>query len=152
MSFWQSNGRSVLVATMVGEVMTQECFVVAPDETIAQAAVLMREKDVGSLAVGLNDKLVGMLTDRDIAVRATAQNRGPETPIREIMSDAVKYCFDDEDVEQVAQNMADLQVRRLPVVNREKRLVGVISLSNIAESGNPEHGTTVLKGVATPHW
>lgn len=139
------------MATKAGEVMTQECLVVAPEQTIAEAAMLMRDKDVGSLAVGSNDRLVGMLTDRDIAVRATAQNRGPETPIREVMSDKVKYCFDDEDVEEVAQNMADLQIRRLPVVNREKRLVGFISLSNIAESGNPGHGTTMLHGVATPH-
>ncbi len=139
------------MATKAGEVMTQECLVVAPEQTIAEAAMLMRDKDVGSLAVGSDDRLVGMLTDRDIAVRATAQNKGPETPIREVMSDRVKYCFDDEDVEEIAQNMADLQVRRLPVVNRDKRLVGFISLSNIAESGNPGHGTTVLHGVATPH-
>ncbi|MGH8216873.1 MAG: CBS domain-containing protein, partial [Rhodanobacteraceae bacterium] len=118
--------------TKAGEVMTQECFVVGLEQTIAQAAVLMRDKDVGSIPVGSNDKLVGMLTDRDMVVRATAQNKGPETPVRDIMSDKIKYCFDDEDVEEVARNMADLQVRRLPVVNREKRLVGFISLSNIA--------------------
>lgn len=134
--------------TKAGEVMTQECFVVGLEQTIAQAAVLMRDKDVGSIPVGSNDKLVGMLTDRDIVVRATAQNKGPETPVRDIMSDKIKYCFDDEDVEQVARNMADLQVRRLPVVNREKRLVGFISLSNIAGSGQ---GSTVLRGVAQPH-
>lgn len=139
------------MATKAGEVMTQECLVVAPEQTIAEAAMLMRDKDVGSLAVGSNDRLVGMLTDRDIAVRATAQNKGPETPIREVMSEKVKYCFDDEDVDEIAQNMADLQVRRLPVVNREKRLVGFISLSNIADSGNPGHGATMLHGVATPH-
>lgn len=139
------------MATKAGEVMTQECLVVAPEQTIAEAAVLMRDRDVGSLAVGSNDRLVGMLTDRDMAVRAIAQNKGPETPIRDVMSQNVKYCFDDEDVEEIAQNMADLQVRRLPVVNRDKRLVGFISLSNIADSGNPGHGATVLQGVATPH-
>jgi CBS domain-containing protein len=87
------------MATKAGEVMTQECFVVAPEQTIAEAAVLMRDKDVGSVPVGSNDKLVGMLTDRDIVVRATAQNMGPETPVREVMSDKIRYCFDDEDVE-----------------------------------------------------
>ena len=136
------------MAIKAGEVMTQECFVVAPEQTIAEAAVLMRDKDVGSIPVGSNDKLVGMLTDRDIVVRATAQNMGPETPVREVMSDKIKYCFDDEDVEEVAQNMADLQVRRLPVVNREKRLVGFISLSNISETSQ---ASTVLHGVAQPH-
>lgn len=139
------------MATRAGEVMTEECFVVAPEQTIAEAALLMRDKDVGSIPVRANDKLVGMLTDRDIAVRATARNKGPETPVREIMSESVQYCFDDEDVGDIAQNMAELQVRRLPVVNREKRLVGMISLSNIADSGNPDHGATMLQGVATPH-
>jgi CBS domain-containing protein len=144
----RNNGRSRTMATKAGEVMTQECFVVAPEQTIAEAAVLMRDKDVGSVPVGSNDKLVGMLTDRDIVVRATAQNMGPETPVREVMSDKIRYCFDDEDVEEIAQNMADLQVRRLPVVNREKRLVGFISLSNITGAGQ---GPTVLRGVAQPH-
>jgi CBS domain-containing protein len=144
----RNNGRSRTMATKAGEVMTQECFVVAPEQTIAEAAVLMRDKDVGSVPVGSNDKLVGMLTDRDIVVRATAQNMGPETPVREVMSDKIRYCFDDEDVEEIAQNMADLQVRRLPVVNRGKRLVGFISLSNITGSGQ---GPTVLRGVAQPH-
>lgn len=136
------------MATKAGEVMTQECFVIAPEQTIAQAAVLMRDKDVGSIPVGSHDKLVGMVTDRDITVRAVAQNMGPETPVSEVMSGKIKYCFDDEDIEEVAQNMADLQVRRLPVVNREKRLVGFISLGNISGTGQ---GSTVLHGVAQPH-
>ena len=134
----------------ISEVMTRETQVARPDQTIREAAMMMAREDIGSLPVGENDKLVGMITDRDIAVRAVAEGRSPDTRVREVMTDSIKYCYDDEDVERVAQNMAELQVRRLPVVNRDKRLVGIVALSNVAQCGDkPTH--EMLRGVATPH-
>jgi len=111
--------------------MTRDVRVSNPDQTIQDAAKMMTDVDAGVLPVGESDRLVGMITDRDIAVRAVALGKGPKTPVREVMTSDVKYCFDDQDTEEVAQNMGDLQVRRLPVVNRDKRLVGVLSLGDL---------------------
>lgn len=136
----------------VSEIMTPEIHIVRPDETIEQVASIMAKADIGSVPVGEDDKLVGMVTDRDVVVRAVANGRGADTPVREVMTANIKYCFDDQDVAEVARNMAELGVRRLPVVNREKRIVGFVALSNIAQardgSGSSE---TLLGGVATPH-
>src|SRR5437763_16151268 len=122
----------VEVTMKVRDVMTSSVEVASPDDTIEHAARKMAELDAGALPVGEKDKLVGMITDRDIAVRAVAKGLAPVTPIRRVMSTDVKYCFDDEDVDQVVQNMGDVQIRRLPVVNRDKRLVGIVSLGDIA--------------------
>ena len=135
----------------VSDVMTEDVFLVTPEQTIAEAALLMREKDVGSVVVHRDDKLVGMLTDRDIAVRAVAENLAPATPVQKIMSGSLKYCFEDQDVDEVAANMAELEIRRLPVVNRDKRLVGIIALSNMAFSEEPDSTTVYLEAVACPH-
>jgi CBS domain-containing protein len=134
----------------VNEVMTRDIHIAAPDQTLAEAAAEMAKADIGSLPVGHKDKLVGMITDRDIVVRAIAKGLGAETPVRDVMTDNIKYCYDDQDVSEVAANMAELGVRRLPVVNREKRLVGFISLSNIAQCDD-KTTDTLLRGVATPH-
>jgi len=101
--------------------------------------------------VGENDRLVGMLTDRDIAVRAVADGLGPDTPVREVMSPDVKYCYEDEDIDHVAANMAGLELRRLPVVDRDKRLVGIVSLGNFAQSGDAGASQELLQGVARAH-
>lgn len=135
----------------VSEVMTPNVRLGRPDQTIREAAVLMLEADIGSLPIEDHDRLVGMITDRDIVLRAVALGLGAETLIREVMSEAVKYCFDDESVAKVAENMAALGLRRLPVVDRKKRLVGIVSLSNIAYSGNENASESLLKGVAQPH-
>ena len=92
-----------------------------------------------------------MITDRDIALRAVAEGRGPDTKIREVMTDNIKYCYEDEDIQRVAQNMAELQVRRLPVINRDKRVVGIVALSNVAQCGDGRAADVMLRGVATPH-
>ncbi|MGH8145663.1 MAG: CBS domain-containing protein [Rhodanobacteraceae bacterium] len=139
------------MAIKASDVMTRGVHVIAPEQTIAHAAALMRDKDVGSVAIGSDDKLVGILTDRDIAVRAIASDKGPDTPVREIMSDTVHYCFENDDVEAIARNMAGLKIRRVPVVDREQRLVGFIAMSNIAESGDRKSSAVLLKGTATPH-
>ena len=136
----------------ISDVMTRDkVLVVSPDQTIAAAAELMAEADVGSLPVGDNDRLIGMVTDRDIVLRAVARGLGADTPVRAVMTEAIKYCYDDQDVAEVAQNMADLGVRRLPVVNREKRLVGIVALSNMTHFGDKGSTSTLLEGVATPH-
>jgi CBS domain-containing protein len=116
----------------VSEAMTRDVRVANPGQTIRDVAKMMAEIDAGAMPVGENDRLVGMITDRDIAIRAVAQGKGPDTPVREIMSKEIKYCYEDEDLEHVAENMGELQVRRLPVVNREKRLVGIVALGDIA--------------------
>lgn len=135
----------------INEVMTRDVKVASPDQTIREAASIMAQSDIGSLPVGENDRLIGMLTDRDIALRAVAEGRDPETPVRAVMTGAIRYCFDDEDVSDVAKNMADLGVRRLPVVDRDKRLVGIVSLANIALCEDGASTETLLGGVATPH-
>jgi CBS domain-containing protein len=135
----------------VGEMMSGNVRLVAPDDTLAHAARVMAEQDVGSLPVGEDDRLVGFLTDRDIAVRAVAQGLGAEARVRQVMSGEVKYCYDDDDVEDVALNMADLELRRMPVVNRDKRLVGIVSLGNFAQCGAPRASQELLEGVAARH-
>ncbi|HEU0260000.1 MAG TPA: CBS domain-containing protein [Burkholderiales bacterium] len=120
--------------------MTREVRVANPTQTIRDVAKIMAEIDAGAVPVGENDRLVGMITDRDIAIRAVAEGKGPDTPVRDIMSKDIKYCYDDEDLEHVAENMGDLQVRRLPVVNRDKRLVGIVALGDVAR--HEDHHTT----------
>jgi len=117
---------------LVSEAMSSDVKMASPDQSIRDAARMMAELDAGVLPVGENDKLVGMITDRDIAVRAVAAGKPPTTKVREVMSSEVKYCFEDDDLDDVAENMADIKVRRLPVLNREKRLVGIVSLGDIA--------------------
>jgi CBS domain-containing protein len=134
----------------VSEAMTRTVRVANPDQSIRDAAMLMAELDAGVLPVGENDRLVGMITDRDIAIRAVAQGRGPDAPIREVMTPEVRYCFEDEDVEDVVQNMADIQVRRLPVVDRSKRLVGIISLGDVALTEGPDAAGEAVAGISEP--
>lgn len=131
----------------VSEVMTREVLTTGPDDTIEHAARLMKEIDAGVLPVGENDRLVGMLTDRDIAIRVAADGKDPRsTKVREAMTADIKYCFDDEELDHVVRNMGDLKVRRLPVMNRDKRLVGILSLGDIAfEAGGGKVGATVAQ-------
>ena len=119
----------------IKEAMTTNVRIAYPDQTIREAVRAMAEVDSGVLPVGENDRLIGMITDRDIAVRGVGEGKGPETSVREVMTDHVDYCFEDQDVEEVTKNMASIKVRRLPVLKREKRLVGIISLGDIAQSG-----------------
>ncbi|HJQ62423.1 MAG TPA: CBS domain-containing protein [Burkholderiales bacterium] len=129
----------------VSEAMSRDVRVANPDQTIRDAARIMNEIDAGVLPVGENDRLVGMITDRDIAVRAVAEDKPPSTKVRDVMSREVLYCYDDQDLDEVAMNMGDEQVRRMPVVNREKRLVGIVSLGDVAQTGN---ATTTGRAVA----
>jgi CBS domain-containing protein len=110
----------------------------------------MAEADAGVLPVGENDRLVGMVTDRDIAVRGVAQGKGLDTPVREVMTPDVQYCFEDEDLDTVARRMGEQQVRRLPVMNRDKRLVGILSLGDIVVGEGPQPAGDALAGVSRP--
>ncbi|MGE5093754.1 MAG: CBS domain-containing protein [Betaproteobacteria bacterium] len=134
----------------VSEVMTRNPTVVAPTQSICDAARMMADCDAGVLPVGDNDRLVGMITDRDIAIRAVGENRGPDTPVREVMSKEVLYCFDDEDVDHVARNMGEQQVRRLPVVNRDKRLVGIVSIGDVSRRADADTTRSAMEGITQP--
>jgi CBS domain-containing protein len=130
--------------------MTREVRVATPGQSIREAAKIMDEINAGSMPVGDNDRLVGMITDRDIAIRAVALGKGPDTPVREVMTtEQVLYCYEDEELDHVAKNMSQQQVRRLPVVNREKRLVGIVSLGNIAQAES-RAASKAVKGVTKP--
>jgi CBS domain-containing protein len=117
---------------------------------LQQIARRMAAEDIGFMPVGDDDHLIGMITDRDIVIRAVAEGRDARTLVREIMTKDIKYCFEDQDMDQVVQNMGDIQVRRLPVVNRDKRLVGIVSLADGALKDNSEQAGIALSGIVTP--
>ena len=117
----------------VREIMTREVTIVSPGDDLRSAAQLMEKKDFGMVPVGQNDRLVGMLSDRDITIRAVARGLAPDKcKVRDVMTKDVKYVYEDESVADVSRNMSQLQVRRLPVLNRDKRLVGIVSLGDLA--------------------
>jgi len=135
---------------LIKDVMTRDVDTIAPDTTLEVAARHMRDRDIGSLPVGENDKLVGMVTDRDIVLNAVATARDPTTTTaREVMSPKLLYCFEDQSVEDVLANMADVQVRRLPVVNREKRLVGIVSIGDLAKKSPAKQTGEALKDISS---
>ena len=135
----------------VSDAMTPEVQIANPDQSIQEAARMMAAIDAGALPVGDNDRLVGMITDRDIAVRAVAKGLSPNTKIRDVMSnDGVMYCFEDEELDEVAHNMGDIKVRRLPVLNRNKRLVGIISLGDIAMTDSPDCAGEAMCAISEP--
>lgn len=103
----------------VSEVMSRDVQVARPNQTICDTARMMRDMDVGALPVGEDGRPVGMITDSDIAVRGVAEDKPPSTHVRDVMTQDVKFCYDDEDADHVARNMGDQQVRRLPMVNRD---------------------------------
>lgn len=133
----------------IGDVMTRDVRYVSPDMTLREAASLMMSIDAGSLPVAERDKLVGMVTDRDIAVRGIAEGKGPDAKVRDAMSPQVKYCFEDENISDVAENMAELQLRRLAVMTREKRLAGIVALADLAK-GSLAHTAKALHGISKP--
>ena len=115
------------------DIMTRDPVVLPPDATLKEAAQRMRDLDSGVMPVGEDDQLLGMLTDRDITVRATAEGKDPNgTPVREVMTPEVVYCFEDDDVREAARKMEEHQVRRLIVLTRDKRLAGIVALGDIA--------------------
>src|SRR5262249_42120320 len=134
----------------VGEAMSNDVNIASPDQSIREAARMMADIDAGVLPVGEKDRLVGMITDRNTGVGGGAGGKGPDTPIREVMSKEVKYCFEDDDLDEVARNMADIKLRRLPVLNGKKRLVGIISIADIALAEGPDPAGHALCGISEP--
>jgi CBS domain-containing protein len=134
----------------IAEIMSRDVQLASPKQTVQEAARLMVELDVGAIPVADNDRLVGMLTDRDICVRAVAAGKSPkECRVGEVMSADVKYVFEDETTEDLARNMSTLQVRRMPVLNREKRLVGIVSIGDLATTkGTAAETKDAISGVS----
>jgi CBS domain-containing protein len=132
----------------ISEVMTPDVKIASPSASLRDAARMMAEIDCGVLPVGDKDRLVGVITDRDIAIRGLGHGLKPTAKVREVMSRDVKYCFDDEDVDHIVLNMAEIQVRRLPVVNRGKRLVGIVSLGDIAVTEGPDVAGQAICGIS----
>jgi CBS domain-containing protein len=133
----------------VSELMTPDVEIVAPDDTLHTAARMMADLDTGALPVGENDRLVGMITDRDITIRAVAEGRDPNTTkVRDAMSEHIRFCFEDEDTQEVGHKMSDWAVRRLPVLNRDKRLVGIVSLGDLATGGAEQESQKALEEIS----
>ena len=134
----------------VSECMTREVQLADPNDTIADAAKAMARLDAGVLPVQENDRLIGMITDRDIAVRGVALGKGPDAKVADVMNAEVKYCFDDQEIGEVLRNMGELQLRRLPVLNHERRLVGIISLGDMAANGQTQMVGDALCDISQP--
>jgi CBS domain-containing protein len=134
----------------VSEVMTRDVQTVRPDQPVQQAASFMLNADAGSIPVTDGDRLIGMITDRDIAVRGIAKGYGPDTPVRELMTGDVICVRIDDNVEEAATKMSEAQVRRLPVIDSQEMLCGIVSLGDLSRETDDETATQALEGVSQP--
>ena len=134
----------------VSEVMTRDVRTVSPDQTAKEAASFMLSEDAGSMPVSEGDRLIGMITDRDIAVRGVAKGYGPETPVSELMTSDIICAREEDDVEEVAAKMSAAQVRRMPVIDANQRLCGIVSLGDLARESDDESAHQALEGVSQP--
>jgi CBS domain-containing protein len=135
----------------ISEIMTPDPKCVSPDASLAEAARVLRDLDVGSVLICDHDRLAGIITDRDICIRAVADGRDPNrTTVRETMSQGVSFVFEDQDVEDAVHRFEQDQIRRLPVLNRDKRLVGIISLGDLAVDADSHWGGEALKEISEP--
>lgn len=133
------------------DVMTLDVQVISPNATIKQAAQKMREGDFGMMPVAESDRMIGAISDRDIAVRGIAEGKGPDTPVRDVMSEGITWAYEDDSIERAAQIMSEHQIRRLPVVSREKRLVGIVALGDFAvESSDLKPAAEALAEISQP--
>lgn len=138
----------------IKDVMTSSCQWISPEASIQDAAKIMKDQDIGFLPVGENDKLIGTITDRDIAIKTAAAGQSPAAAkVRDIMTAKLYYCYDDQGVDDICQNMARMGVTRFPVVNRAKRLVGVVSYADLSASASPAvyiESEKQLKSISAP--
>jgi CBS domain-containing protein len=134
----------------VSEVMTRDVQTVRPEQPVQQAASFMLSADAGSIPVTDGDRLIGMITDRDIAVRGIAKGYGPDTPVRELMTNDVICARADDDVEEIASRMSEAQVRRLPVLDEQERLCGIVSLGDLSRESDDDTASEALEGVSKP--
>jgi CBS domain-containing protein len=132
----------------VSEIMTRDVRLASPGQSLREVASEMEKHDVGVLPVGDNDRLIGMITDRDIAIRGISRGLGPDARVRDVMSAEVKYCFEDDAIDDLVQSMASEQIRRLPVLNNKKRLVGIIALGDLATSPDGQTTRVALSGIS----
>lgn len=133
------------------DVMSRDVKVISPDATIREAARTMLEGDFGMMPVGENDRLIGAISDRDIAIRGVADGKDSNTKVRDVMSEGITWAYDDDSVEEAAMIMSEHQIRRLPVVNRDKRLVGIVALGDFAvESADIEPAAEALSEISKP--
>lgn len=135
----------------LGEVMTPDVHTISPEATIEEAAQEMRDGDFGVMPVGEDDELLGVITDRDITIRAVAEGRGPDTAVRDVMSEGVVWAYEDDSVENAAQIMSDRQIRRLPIVDADQRLVGIVALGDFAvEDSEVESVAEAISEISKP--
>ena len=134
----------------ISDVMTRDVQTIRPDQTAQEAAAFMLSADAGSIPVIDGDTLIGMITDRDIAVRGVANGHGPDTPVRDLMSSGIISVNIDDDLGSVASKMSDAQVRRLPVIDQQQRLCGIVSLGDLSRGSEGEQATEALEGVSAP--
>jgi CBS domain-containing protein len=134
----------------VSEVMTRDVQTIQPDQRVQEAASFMLSADAGSIPVTEGERLIGMITDRDIAVRGIAKGYGPDTPVRDIMTDDIICARASDDVEEVATKMSEAQVRRLPVIDDDERLCGIVSLGDLSRETDGETAREALQGVSQP--
>ena len=134
----------------VSEVMTRDVQTVSPDQPVREAASFMLSADAGSIPVTDGERLIGMITDRDIAVRGIAKGYGPDTPVRELMTDDLVIAREDDDTDDIAARMSSAQVRRLPVVDGQQRLCGIVSLGDLTQKCSDSSAERALEGVTEP--
>ena len=133
------------------DLMSRDVKVISPDMTIRDAARKMRDGDFGMMPVGEDDRLIGTISDRDIAIRAVAEGKDAGTQVRDVMSEGVAWAHEDDSVEEAAKIMSERQVRRLPVVDRDKRLVGIVALGDFAvESSEIRPAAQALSEISKP--
>ena len=135
----------------INEIMSRDVEVARPQDTIQDVARKMRDVDTGVIPVCDGDKVQGMITDRDIVLRAVSEARSFETPVSEVMTSDVEYCYEDDDIAQAADKMAELQVRRLVVLDQDQRLVGIVSLGDIAQQGKDKTTGQALEEISEPN-
>ena len=133
----------------ISEVMTSDVKVARPEDSVQQAAAMMADQDVGALPVCDGERLCGMITDRDIAIRAVAAGLGNDTAVREVMSEEVIWCLEDDDTQEVLGRMADRQVRRIPVIDAQRKLVGIVALGDLAIE-DEENVDEALRDISLP--
>ena len=133
------------------DLMSRDVKVVGPDVTIADAARMMRDGDFGMLPVSENDRMIGTISDRDIAIRAVAEGKGADTKVRDVMSEGIAWAYEDDSVEKATKLMSERQVRRLPVVDRDKRLIGIVALGDFAvERSQIQPAAQALSEISKP--
>ncbi|HZU52175.1 MAG TPA: CBS domain-containing protein, partial [Sphingomicrobium sp.] len=134
----------------VSEVMTRDVQTVSPDQSAREAARFMLQADAGAIPVTDGDRLIGMITDRDITVRGVAEGHGPETPVRDLMTNDIVAARIDDDTDDVAIRMSEAQVRRLPVIDNQHKLCGIVSLSDLTQRADSSEAEQALEGVSKP--